>query len=101
MNRANGMSEIEGKATRVGASEWSRGDPSDIDGKTERSKWVGAHMSTRVVSEFSFKNRNRETEKRIRNPGRQERKQSLLLLTFFTAGLQNSGEFGKTADHYL
>ena len=36
-NRANGMSEIEGEATRVGASERSRGDASDIDGKTERS----------------------------------------------------------------
>jgi len=37
LNRANGISETEGKATRVGASEWSRGDASDIDGQTERS----------------------------------------------------------------
>jgi hypothetical protein len=31
------MSEIEGKATRAGASEWSRRAARDIDGKTERS----------------------------------------------------------------
>src|SRR5437762_5110208 len=37
LNRANGISEIEGKATRVGASERSRGDASDIDGQTQRS----------------------------------------------------------------
>jgi hypothetical protein len=67
------MGEIEGKATRVGTSEWSRGDASDIDGQTGRTngafgksdiegkaamgsgeragkrtsfKWVGAHEST-------------------------------------------------------
>jgi hypothetical protein len=32
-----GMSDIEGKAARVAASEWSRWAASDIDGKTERS----------------------------------------------------------------
>ena len=45
-NGADGISDIEGKATRVGAREWSRGDASDIDGQTERSKWAG-HMSQR------------------------------------------------------
>ena len=34
---SGGPSDIEGKTTRVGASEWSRGDASDIDGQTERS----------------------------------------------------------------
>ena len=38
-------------------------------------------------------------------PGTQEKihpsKLSLFLLPFFIAGLQNSGEFGNTADHYL
>jgi hypothetical protein len=38
---------------RVGASEWSRRAASDIDGKTERSKWAGAHESMRATSEFS------------------------------------------------
>ena len=40
------MSEIEGKATRVGASEWSRRASRDIDGKTERSNGR-EHMSQR------------------------------------------------------
>jgi hypothetical protein len=31
------MSDIEGKMTRAGASERSRGDASDIDGQTESS----------------------------------------------------------------
>jgi hypothetical protein len=31
-----GIAEIEGKTTRVGASEWSRGDPSDIDGQNRK-----------------------------------------------------------------
>ena len=31
------MSDIEGKAARVAAMEWSRGDASDIDGQTDRS----------------------------------------------------------------
>ena len=77
------MSEIEGEATRVGASERSRGDASDIDGKTERSNgafWKsdiegktarvaaselgkervsngrGAHESTQATSEFQSRN---------------------------------------------
>jgi hypothetical protein len=32
-----GIAEIQGKATRVGASEWSHWAARDIDGKTERS----------------------------------------------------------------
>jgi hypothetical protein len=57
MNRVTRRSEIEGKATRVGASErgvaneWSRGDASDIDGKTERSIWAGAHESISIKNE--------------------------------------------------
>ena len=39
------MSDIEGKAARVGSMEWNRGDASDIDGQTERSKRAGAHES--------------------------------------------------------
>jgi len=46
------MSDIEGKAAREAVSERSRGDASDIDGQTERSKWAGAHESTRAVKEF-------------------------------------------------
>ena len=78
------MSEIEGEATRVGASERSRGDASDIDGKTERlngafwksdiegktarvaaselgkervSNGRGAHESTQATSEFQSRKR--------------------------------------------
>ena len=36
-NGADGISDIEGKATRVGASEWTRRVARDKDGKTERS----------------------------------------------------------------
>jgi len=44
-NGAEGISDIEGKAPKAfGASEWSRGDASDIDGKTERSN-LWEHMS--------------------------------------------------------
>ena len=50
------VNDMEGKVTRVGASERSRGDASDIDGQTERSKWAGAHESTREESEFQFLN---------------------------------------------
>jgi hypothetical protein len=39
-----GISDIEGKAARVAASEWSRRAAGDIDGKTERSN-VRACMS--------------------------------------------------------
>ena len=46
------ISDIEGKATRVGASERSGGDACDIDGQTERSKWAGAHESTWAANEF-------------------------------------------------
>jgi hypothetical protein len=51
-NGANGMSDIEGKVAREAMSEWSRGDASDIDGKTERSRWAGAHESMWASSEF-------------------------------------------------
>ena len=74
-----GIAEIEGKATRVGVSEWSRRAAREIDGKTDRSngafgksdiegkaamgsgeragkrtsfKWTGAHESMRATSEF-------------------------------------------------
>jgi hypothetical protein len=33
-------------------SEWSHGDVSDIDGKTESLKWAGAHESMWEWSEF-------------------------------------------------
>ena len=49
---STGSASDQGKVTRVGASEWSRGDASDIDGQTERSKWAGAHESMRAASEF-------------------------------------------------
>ncbi|HEY4257740.1 MAG TPA: hypothetical protein VGM66_11030, partial [Candidatus Udaeobacter sp.] len=51
-NGADGISNIEGKVARVGASEPSRGDASEIDGQTERSKCAGAHESTWGTSEF-------------------------------------------------
>ena len=46
------ISDIEGKETRLGASERSGGDACDIDGQTERSKWAGAHESTWAANEF-------------------------------------------------
>src|SRR5207244_10321790 len=46
-------------------SERSRGDASDIDGKTERSKWAGAHESTRATSEFQL---GRNRGRRLRPP---------------------------------
>src|SRR6266496_138947 len=53
-NGAIGRSDIEGKAAREAVSERSRGDASDIDGQTERSKWAGAHESTWAASEFQW-----------------------------------------------
>ena len=41
-NRGNGISEIEGKAARVAASERSRGDASDIDGQNREVKMGGS-----------------------------------------------------------
>jgi hypothetical protein len=41
---------IEGKATRVGASEWSRWDASDIDGQVE-PKYVGTLLSLSTKSQ--------------------------------------------------
>jgi hypothetical protein len=38
--------------TMVVASEWRRGDATDIDGQTVRSKWAGAHESMRAASKF-------------------------------------------------
>ena len=55
MNGVDGVSDIEGKAARVTASEWSRRAARDIDGKTERSKWAGAHESMRATSDFNDK----------------------------------------------
>ena len=37
-----GIAEIEGKATRVGASEWSHGDASDIDGQNREVEMGGS-----------------------------------------------------------
>ena len=51
-NGANGISDIEGRVAREAMSEWSRGDASDIDGQTDRSKWAGAHESMWATSEF-------------------------------------------------
>src|SRR6184192_2408630 len=52
-----------GKTAREAASEWSRRAARDIDGKTERSKWAGAHESMRG-QQTSFKTllRNRLTK---------------------------------------
>ena len=43
-NGANGMSDIEGEAAGIAASEPSRGDASETDGQTERSNGR-EHMS--------------------------------------------------------
>jgi hypothetical protein len=40
-NGANGMSDMEGKVTRVGACERSRGDASDIDGQNREVEMCG------------------------------------------------------------
>ena len=52
-NGAEGISDLEGKATTVGASEWSRGDASDRDGQTE-GRNGREHMSQRG-QRMSFK----------------------------------------------
>ena len=36
-------------ASEVEANERSRGDASDIDGKTDRSIWAGAHESVSIA----------------------------------------------------
>jgi hypothetical protein len=56
-----GTSDIEGKTTRVGASEWSRRDASDIDGQTERSN--GREHMSQCGQRTSF-NRTREAGNR-------------------------------------
>ena len=55
MNGGHGTRDIEGKAARVAASEWSRGDGGDIDGKTERSKCPGGHESMRAKRKFQLR----------------------------------------------
>ena len=42
VNRADGISEIEGKEQRVAASEWSRWDASDIDGPNREVEMGGS-----------------------------------------------------------
>ena len=42
-----GFEVLEASKIVEKAGEWSRGDASDIDGQTERSKWAGAHESKR------------------------------------------------------
>jgi len=37
-----GMSDIEGKTVREAASEWSRGDASDIDGQNREVEMGGS-----------------------------------------------------------
>jgi hypothetical protein len=44
------MSDIEGKAAREAASEWSRGDASDIDGEN-REVAMGGSTSVNAGSE--------------------------------------------------
>ena len=36
------MRDIEGKAVRIAASEWSRGDASDIDGQNREVEMGGS-----------------------------------------------------------
>ena len=40
---------VQDKVVREAVSEWSRGDASDIDGQTERSKQTGAHESISIA----------------------------------------------------
>jgi hypothetical protein len=54
LRRGYGAAGIEGKAVRVAASERSRGDASDVDGQTERSKWAGAHESIGRRASFNL-----------------------------------------------
>src|SRR4029450_10476209 len=84
-------------------------ESSEWDERERRQSDEGRSERTRVVSEFSIKNQNRETQKRIRlertqsngqgfKPGTQERNTAfsifLLPLPFLSsAALQNSGEF--------
>jgi hypothetical protein len=77
------ISEIEGKATRVGASEWSRGDASDIDGQNREVEWAGAHESMRATSEFQSRKAGKQES---RKAGKQESRK---------AGKQESRKAGK------
>ena len=61
-----GISDIEGKAARVAASEWTRRAVGDIDGETERSRWAGAHESMRATSEFQSSERDERHERQSR-----------------------------------
>jgi hypothetical protein len=49
---STGNASDQRKSWAEAMSEWSHGDASDIDGKTETSQWAGAHESTWVTSEF-------------------------------------------------
>jgi hypothetical protein len=53
MNGADGVSDLEGKAARVAASEWSRWAAGDIDGQAERPKRAGARESMWATSDFN------------------------------------------------
>jgi hypothetical protein len=64
-NGADGISDPAAAGPRwVAASEWSRGDASDIDGQTERSKWAGAHESTWEATEFQMSQSKRVNKAR-------------------------------------
>ena len=56
---SDGISDIEGQAARVAASERSRGAASDIDGQTERSKCAGAHELIGQRTSFKSEARTR------------------------------------------
>jgi hypothetical protein len=79
-----------GKQERVRrkASERSRGDASDIDGKTDRSKWAGAHesISTKQAQTLNAQSEIRRGErptpkfrirKRNRESGTQESRKGI------------------------
>jgi hypothetical protein len=53
VNGADGIRDIEGKVARVAASERSCRAARDIDGRTERSKWAGAHESIGIRASFN------------------------------------------------
>jgi hypothetical protein len=60
VNGADGISDIEGKVARVAASERSCRAARDIDGRTERSKWAGAHESIGKRTSFNAVDRTKD-----------------------------------------
>jgi len=67
LRQGYGVPSIEGKATRVEASERSRGDASDIDGQTDRSN--GAFGKTDIEGKAAREAATELGNERVSNGG--------------------------------